>query len=520
MRTLTMTRTVLAVALLSAACARDPVAPAGPAGIERPGIRAARARFNLDKYSDDGSRPTMGSSGVATVQAEALIGDGGITVLEVYSFQGNNLTRPAGDIDSMELQVFSPQGALKLSRAYPDNKVGNSFLEAYAGLADGDYFVIVAVVSGLAKRIADIVTVTPVEIRRRPDLRVNGIAATALVAGPPMVITADIVELNGERGARTDCLLEIDGVEVDRARNIWVDAGDVVTCAFSYAFLADGVRRLGIRLAKTRPGDDFFDNDTLSVLATVAAPPAPGTPGLPTTTYEAQVRSGLFTSVDSGSSTWTEAVTGRLLLDSRYLTESSGKDESVTMSGVLNTALTLPLAQLEVRLSTDYAMVHTAKLFTIPADAPGGQCFTRDLSGAWFYLCVDPAGFTTWSYVRSGGTVIYQSRGFSTAWNGTSYDTDTWVDNDVFDNGPDIARIGDDLTIHVQLTIGDDYHVTSAAVPLSASTDIDGNPWLCLPGTITLVDGTTAITSDCTFSSYQFIGVAGSAQGESTIIRN
>ncbi|MGI9166054.1 MAG: hypothetical protein ACR2G5_06670 [Pyrinomonadaceae bacterium] len=43
-------------------------------------------------------------------------------------------------------------------------------------------------------------------------------------------------ELKGDVGATADLILYADGVEVDRANGVWVDAGGTVSCVFTHTF--------------------------------------------------------------------------------------------------------------------------------------------------------------------------------------------------------------------------------------------------------------------------------------------
>ena len=71
-------------------------------------------------------------------------------------------------------------------------------------------------------------------------------------------------------------MLIVDGVAVDRATGIWVDAGDVVSCAFLYAFTTTGSHGVTVRVEGVAPGDwDTANNEASGTIAIVdPTPPA------------------------------------------------------------------------------------------------------------------------------------------------------------------------------------------------------------------------------------------------------
>lgn len=527
---------VLTGLLYLAACSSDPLAPKPNPGVQahwgngndrdnngwhNDGRGHGRWRFNTDKYKDNGSRPATGSAGVASVQAEALIGDKGITQLEVYSFRSTNLDQPDGDIDRMTIKAFSPQGRLILTRTYRDGRVRSAFVDVFGGLVPGAYFQIEAAVSGLDRRRVDVVTVAPVTVRRRPDLAVTNVAApSVLVAGAPAVITASVAELHGERGARTDCVLYVGNRPVDRSRGIWVDAGDVVSCAFTTSFREAGRYALRVAVEHTTPRDQDGDNNSRTIAVTAIAPspaPAPGAPAPVTADFNAFVRSGSFTTVDSGAARWTLLNSGFLLFDTRYQYTTLGVEQTAIMSGVLSTAVPFPVSRIELKQTTGGLLVHSATFDNADADFAGSSCLSRGAgSGVSFYLCADPMGFTTWSYVRSAGSVTYQSTNYENVWNGATYDVNTYVDNSSTDSGAPIP-LGATFGFDVRLTSGANYYVTAVTVPLGPSNVSDVTPWQCQNGSTTSASGELIATSGCFASSYLFTGVAGAVQGSGVI---
>jgi hypothetical protein len=82
----------------------------------------------------------------------------------------------------------------------------------------------------------DVVTVTEM-VKLRPDLTVGQITnPDHAQIGIPVEITALVSERNGDVGATADCVLSADGVEIDRANGIWIDANRSVSCMFRPIF--------------------------------------------------------------------------------------------------------------------------------------------------------------------------------------------------------------------------------------------------------------------------------------------
>lgn len=62
--------------------------------------------------------------------------------------------------------------------------------------------------------------------------------------------------------ATCSILTHDDGVEEDRARDIWVDASGVVTCAFTHVFASEGAPLVKVAVENVCPGDWDLGNNT------------------------------------------------------------------------------------------------------------------------------------------------------------------------------------------------------------------------------------------------------------------
>jgi hypothetical protein len=104
-------------------------------------------------------------------------------------------------------------------------------------------------------------------VKLRPDLlvqRVDALPHTAV--GMPYTVRAIVREANGDVGARASCVLFADAMEVDRAENVWVDAGGAVTCEMSHIFTGGGTAQLSVAVTPVSPADYDMANNTSAAL--------------------------------------------------------------------------------------------------------------------------------------------------------------------------------------------------------------------------------------------------------------
>jgi hypothetical protein len=85
----------------------------------------------------------------------------------------------------------------------------------------------------------------------------------------PVNISANIVELNGDASATTTCVLEVDGNNVDQAKNVYVDAGGSVSCAFVYTFSDTGSHTIQVSAGNVLPADWDTSNNSASGAITI-----------------------------------------------------------------------------------------------------------------------------------------------------------------------------------------------------------------------------------------------------------
>jgi hypothetical protein len=377
----------------------------------------------------------------------------------------------------VHVKAFDSSGRLLFTRVY-NSVSGNSFSVSYSGLAPETRFQVQANVRGIDRRRTDVVTTGP-RAHLGPDLAVTSVAAPPTVAvGAPVIITAVVAELNGERGARADCVLEVDGSVLDRAPGIWVDAGDAVSCAFTTTFATVGAKTVRVHVNHVRPRDFDEGNNTGSTTVNVAEP-AQG-PG-PSVNFGGEVRDVEFVRRDTFSTRWTYP-DGSLFLESVSAFDSSGREQVAMISGTLQGEISFPISRLDVAQVSGGVLLHQARYENVEPDSTtgsGASCAARGVgTGVETYVCSQQAGFTTVTYLRAAGTVTFQSLEYSKVWNGESYDESTWVDNGSSSTG-ELLPWGSDFTFNVVLTDGGRVFTIAATVLLLPVSEVIDEPLEC-----------------------------------------
>ncbi|MEO5567816.1 MAG: hypothetical protein ABIR92_04960, partial [Gemmatimonadaceae bacterium] len=200
----------------------------------------------------------------------ALLGADGRTVLEATTGSLDG-TAPVGNIDKVQLKL--PKSTGRPSTQNFNNLTASGYwtytLPAPAPTGAID---IQAHIGDIDKKKTDVVSATTT-VSRRPDIAVNAVhAPPAVLAGMPYTITADIAELNGDVGARFNCVLLVNGTVVDQANGLWVDAGDVVSCMFEHTLSGQGSNVITVSATGVTPGDWSTANNSASTTVVVPGP--------------------------------------------------------------------------------------------------------------------------------------------------------------------------------------------------------------------------------------------------------
>jgi hypothetical protein len=226
-------------------------------------------KSGTQKYSEKNPAGGKGRSGGATMGARMLYGKDGNTLLEATTGDFESNAAPTGEFTRMKVTAIDANGVEMFSYNYSQVPGGTYFTQTYAGLFPGQPFTVHGHIRSDVKKNSNIIVTTSVQ--KRPDLYAERIVTPSRVpAGIPVQITGVVTELNGHIGARSDCVLYADNVEIDRTIGIWVDSGDSVSCAFSPTFTALGAVMLKLEAESVAPGDWDGANNSLERLIEVS----------------------------------------------------------------------------------------------------------------------------------------------------------------------------------------------------------------------------------------------------------
>ena len=459
-----------ALALLAGACSRDVL---DPASARTPGaaphLDAAAAGqppfiSNAVKYRDRGAKPATGRSGTSTLTVRALQDKDGMTELEVTTGAFDPVPSAMRPLTRVQVKQLGPAGQPLRTLNYNGLYAGGTASFRYAGLARGGALQVQGNVT--EGRRTDVVTVTGA-VRRRPDLRVRLEAPQQARPGSPVNLVATVSEGNGDVGARADCVLYVGGAEADRARGIWVDAGDAVTCSFTHVFASAGAAQLRVEAENVSPGD--FDSSNNAAEATVQVS------GGSDFNWSADALDYVERSLQTDSN--------RVIYDNGQVSEQSDSIHQTVayqggvLRGWMPHGVTLATTSVRVSQSTNGVTVHAAAWPEVTgneyppiADLPG--CGSRWSEGAIFYLCTTGTadeGMTDFTYARGGGQVTYYGIQHVRFWwpdapeNVYTYDTE-WSGGYTYD-GPQIT-MGDDISMSAEVTDAGRTYRVDATVPL------------------------------------------------------
>ncbi|HEX8171339.1 MAG TPA: hypothetical protein VF824_12435 [Thermoanaerobaculia bacterium] len=386
---------------------------------------------NSIKYKNEGHQAATGRSGSATIAARALLAQDGTTGVEVTT--GSFDSAGAGSID--KVQVKLTRGEVSETRNYTGLS-GNYASVTLPGAGYNESVQISANVSGIDASRTDVVTVNET-VKLRPDLWIPRILAAHAIAGAPSPIVATVLEHNGDSGARADCVLYVDGVEVGRARNIWVDARGAVAVSFRHVFDTTGTKQLRVALENQRPADwateDNFAESTIEVYD--------GTTTMPQSAASADETEHTTRFRSQSSTTWIDSY-------------ESGWQQSVTFQGWMYGSFNPSSIRASYSESTDGRLVtEMAELATEGFHRSPWRdeaCASLWGSGVDGELCISGNRLLA-DLRRHGGDVTYRAsgRGYDD-WEGGYY----YINWDVRrQDGPQV-RYGDTVSMTVRVSDG------------------------------------------------------------------
>lgn len=232
-------------------------------------------------YRESGVGNAHGRSGSANVTARALLGKDNNTTVELTTGTLDSNATPPGRFTMVQIKPLLSNGQALFAHNFTGLSTPSGYYSfVWPSLHRGEQIQLQSNIRGIDGSRTDVVTLNET-VKMRPDLAVRNLTflETAIVQ-QVVNIRANIAELNGDTGATTACVLSIDGNTVDRANNVFVDAGGGVTCEFSTTFSGPGTHEIQVSAANPVPGDYDMSNNTASGMITVSTDNAEHVTGL------------------------------------------------------------------------------------------------------------------------------------------------------------------------------------------------------------------------------------------------
>jgi hypothetical protein len=433
---------------------------------------------NSQRYRDSRPRSTSSCAG-ATLSALAVRGDDGDLRITLAAGGLSDPGSGRGDITQAQIKAYGSDGSHLYTVVFHRLGTGESTVALPATPA-GATICAKANIKGINGRRTDVVRSCD-GLRLAPAVNAQISLPDEVVAGAPTIITGTVTETSGDVGVRADCILVVDGVEVDRASDIWIDAGDAVECAFVHTFTTEGEYNVEIQVqplpdpAYPTPALDSAEETVMAVSAVFAGP------------WSASVRDRWETHAKTYEYTWVDGAEHKEYRDSSSVTTRS---QTVNVSGVASRPLGFPLARLELRLSSGNHIKHSEDWTAVAGvlDGVTGQtCLSREIvdQGAALLVCTAGSGAgatTSYSYSRSASHVTYHSDGYSNHFDGTQLLPTTW-DNTytVHGGGGQPWSWGADLNFRLVLEDGMGEVLVNPTIPLASFTEAPvGSPRTCV----------------------------------------
>jgi len=432
------------------------------------------------------SKPSVakGRTGNAKLTTRALRRKSGETDVELTTAADLDTdASPSGSIARVQIATTDARGRRQMVKEYPDLAANEGYVAfTYTGLARGQALRVEANVTGIDGARTDVVSAAPA-VKLRPDLSMQRVSAPSkALPGVPVVISAVIAELNQDVGARAACVLSVDGIETDRADGIWVDAGGLVSCAFTHTFDTAGTKSVTVEAANVVPWDFEIENNAATTSVVVRAVE-------PFDYYE--LRGGSEeTRRGAHYQDWSTRSDGSIVYGRDYESDSlvTEWNQYIEYYAEVRQRFDLSVTRLSVMEWTGGAVVRSFALDEI-ASEPNG-CVARYAGTGptvWLYICQRlglNGPLTTLSYVSTAGEVTYFSNGYDVQWHGAADGTQTidssysWNYAESFHTVAPL-RWGSTYSIDVALSSSDAIYQGPLTMSLATQTISHSTPWQC-----------------------------------------
>jgi hypothetical protein len=481
--------TVMGAILVSSSACDHPVAverqSTGQVEFTQQGTNGG-TRFspNSRRYREQGAAPVAARAGQGTLSAVVLKDGRGRTDVQLAA---GSLDGSPTVLGMVQLKGYAPDGRLLFTRNDAPGPRQPTAAYALGGIPRGGRVQVQANVDHGDRSRSGVVTLeAPVLLR--PDLQVASIAAPARAARRTMVgISATIREANGDFGASANCALLVDGVEVDRAWGIWVDAGSAVSCAFRHLFERLGPAEVMVRLVDIAPRDYDPDNDSARMTVEVISIPS-------AFQFDASFRDETWESFSRYESLW-QTANGRQGYAGSDESQSSGREQHGMLWGWMPRQVTFPLDELVVQQLTRDETVHFARFTGVAPDIVWQDDYlTQSCVMRWFHtangymnfeLCNlkftgERDGATYLYYSRNAGEVTYHSRGDARWWDQDAGMEDVWSWNysDSSQSGR-MVSYGREYGFFIGIADANGTHRMQPLIWLEPFSDSYQSPWTC-----------------------------------------
>ncbi|HKW11842.1 MAG TPA: hypothetical protein VJO33_15750 [Gemmatimonadaceae bacterium] len=390
----------------------------------------------------------------------ALLGVSGTTDVEVTTGSFDGAAAALGHLASVQVKSLANGASFTSNQT---SLTSNSASFPYTGVAHGTPVNVQAIVRDVDGPRSDVVNVADV-VHFRPDLfaEIQGPAGAPI--GGAINFFAVVSERLGELGARASCVAYVDGTEVDRANNIWIDAGSSVGCMFTVTFATTGTHKVEVRIENVQPGDFDDSNNIASTTIRVQEPNGYAAYSLQAHDYTINDSFRFVTLFDG------------ILSDQRQT--QTGREQFASFVGLIPQALAFPI-RLHGEIATNGATIDvTDDTFdSAPfVDWQPGYCDSHfPTSNSDTFVCVYTGGYlagqTVVQYDWSGQEIRYHSDTYSKVW-GDDTSEPSYQASDFAVTTP-LVTFGPDLTGELAIYSGGSATpVASAANRISLAPDV------------------------------------------------
>jgi hypothetical protein len=451
--------TLLVPTLLVVACDR---AVTGTGEIEGATLSAGApglARSSRPKYRDSSAPHATGRSGSATLTGISVLGSDGVVRLSLASGGVADPGSGRGEIAKAQVKIIGADGAVLGTINFQRINQGTVTL-SIPGVPSNATLQVQANIRGIDGRRTDVVTITDA-VRGAPELNVDLHAPEEVIVGVPTPILAVVTEESGSQGVFATCTLMVDGQSADVVNDVWVDAGDAVTCAFTHTFTTSGEYDLEA-VVSFDPGTGA---EQVTDAASVDASLANGV------TYSGSAEDVITEVVKTHEYNWTHPDGSRK--EYSELSAEGTRKQTILVNGTLSRPVVWPVA-VSLQITTGYAqwLDEDWAGLTGTADASGMVCVNQGMpDGGIFQLCSGGASPTAFAYTRLAGTVTYRSDGWSKQWDNTGALTSHMTWNSAYETGsggPQAKPWQTSVDLGLEITDGEGTFTAQPSIPLAA----------------------------------------------------